>query len=127
MPSSLRLSPRMNMSGQRRICQRLSWSACGTTTWNSRSTLPWRSATFLKVAVTKAASSTSLATISPSISLTAFMRKNCPPSPSSTLSVSRCGRVRSYSRSEDSLSGSLSPADTSPSRSSLIFPAVPHP
>ena len=59
----------------------------GTITWNSMSTLPCLSATFLKRAVTTAASSTSCATISPSSSLMAFMIR-ISLSPSMTVKVS---------------------------------------
>ena len=59
----------------------------GTITWNSISTLPCLSATFLKRAVTTAASNTSCATISPFSSLIAFMMR-ISRSPSLTVKVS---------------------------------------
>ena len=59
----------------------------GTVTRNSMSTLPCLSATFLKRAVTTAASITSCATISPSSSLMAFMIR-ISLSPSMTVKVS---------------------------------------
>ena len=94
--SSRRLSSRTNMSGWKRSCQRESCIACGTTTWNSRSILPWRSARLRNRAVTYAASSVSVATISPdSASRTACIRISSRPSRSVTRSVSRFRAGRS--------------------------------
>ena len=124
--SSAMLSPSIYISGVSRICHFPSCMLSGTVTWKRRSTFPRLSATLRNLAVIIAASMTSVATISPSWSLTAFMINTSRPSGSSTFRVSLFRPVVSSSGSRSSRGRKIA-AEADDLRRASAFRELPQP